>query len=371
MAAPVLFPRHLEPSLREALADTPAIVLVGARQTGKSTLVRALIGTRFRADYVTFDDLNARAAARADPAGFLAGHAGPVILDEVQHVPELFPQIKLRVDTDRRAGMFVLTGSANVLLLPTISESLAGRSEHFTLWPLSQGELASKRESFVDALFAERLRSAEEHSDIRGDVLRRALRGGYPEIIRRTSADRRSAWFRSYTTTILQRDIRDLTQIGQPQELSRLLAIVAARVGSPLNVLDISRALGLPHVTVRRYLTILERLYFIYRVPGWSGGLNARVTHHPKAYLPDSGLLGHLMGVALPRFERDPTLAGSLVENFVVGEIERQREWNRSPTTTYHFRDATNEVDVVLERPDGAVVGIEVKAASSVGSADF
>jgi predicted AAA+ superfamily ATPase len=371
MVKTALFPRYLESSLRDALADTPVLVVVGARQTGKSTLVKRLLGPTFKADYITFDDVTARAAAHADPAGFLAGYAGPLVLDEVQHVPELFPQIKLRVDSHRRPGMYVLTGSANVLLLSKISESLAGRSEHFALWPLSQGELAGKREGFIDALFADRLRTVEENADIRRDVLRRALRGGYPEILRRSRPDRRTAWFRAYTTAILQRDVRELTQIAQPQDLTRLLTIIAARVGSPLNVLDVSRSLDIPHMTVRRYLTILERLFFLHQVPGWSGGLNARVTQHPKAYLPDSGLLAHLMGVDVTRFQKDPTLSGALIENFVVGEIERQRSWNTTAVTMYHFRTTANEVDVVLERPDGMLVGVEVKAASSVGDADL
>ena len=371
MVKTALFPRYLESSLRDALADTPVLVVVGARQTGKSTLVKRLLGPTFKADYITFDDVTARAAAHADPAGFLAGYAGPLVLDEVQHVPELFPQIKLRVDSHRRPGMYVLTGSANVLLLSKISESLAGRSEHFALWPLSQGELAGKREGFIDALFADRLRTVEENADIRRDVLRRALRGGYPEILRRSRPDRRTAWFRAYTTAILQRDVRELTQIAQPQDLTRLLTIIAARVGSPLNVLDVSRSLDIPHMTVRRYLTILERLFFLHQVPGWSGGLNARVTQHPKAYLPDSGLLAHLMGVDVTRFQKDPTLSGALIENFVVGEIERQRSWNTTAVTMYHFRTTANQVDVVLERPDGMLVGVEVKAASSVGDADL
>src|SRR5712691_6875917 len=153
-----LFPRYLEPALRDALVDTPVLVVVGARQTGKSTLVKSLVGPKFKAEYITFDDVTARAAAQADPVGFLAGYTGPLILDEVQYVRELLPQIKLRVDADRRPGMYVLTGSANVLLLPKISESLAGRSEHFTLWPLSQGELSGKREGFIDAIFADRLK---------------------------------------------------------------------------------------------------------------------------------------------------------------------------------------------------------------------
>lgn len=267
--------------------------------------------------------------------------------------------------------MYVLTGSANVLLLPKISESLAGRSEHFTLWPLSQGELAGKRERFIDAVFAPRLPSVHEKTGIRRDVLRRALRGGYPEMMARTQPARRAAWFRSYTTTILQRDVRELTQISNPQDLTRLLTMIAARVASPLNVVDISRSLDIPHMTARRYLTILERLYFAYEIPGWSGGLNSRVIQRPKAYVPDSGLLGYLMGVDIARFEKDPVLAGNLLENFVLGELERQRGWSKAAISTHHFRTTATEVDAVLQRPDGLLVGVEVKASSSVDSSDF
>lgn len=366
-----LFPRHISPALHAGLKDTPILILVGARQTGKSTLAKGLIGPSFTAEYVTFDDVTARAAAQADPAGFLAGYAGPLILDEVQHAPDLFSQLKARVDHDRRPGQYVLTGSANVLLLPKIAESLAGRSELFTLWPLSQGELASRRETFLDMLFKDRIATVSEPADIRRDVLRRALRGGYPDVISRARADRREAWFRAYTTTILQRDVRDLTEIDRPQDLTRILRVVATRAGSPLNVLEVSRALRIPHMTVRRYLTILERLYFVFTVPGWSGGLNTRVTQHPKAFVPDSGLLAHLMGIDIGRFDHDPTLAGALLESFVVGEVERQRGWSRTVVSLYYFRSGPSEVDIVLERADGRLVGLEVKTASSVGAGDF
>ncbi len=366
-----LFPRHIAPAVRASLKDTPILVLVGARQTGKSTLAKGLIGPSFGAEYVTFDDVTARAAAQADPAGFLAGYVGPLILDEVQHVPDLFSQLKARVDEDRRPGRYVLTGSANVLLLPKIAESLAGRSELFTLWPLSQGELSGRKETFLDMLFEDRIPAVSERTDIRRDVLRRALRGGYPEVISRARADRRHAWFRAYTTTILQRDVRELTEIDKPQDLTRILRVVAARAGSALNVLELSRALGIPHMTVRRYLTILERLYFVLMVPGWSGGLGTRLRQHPKAYVSDSGLLANLMGIDIGRFDHDPILTGALLETFVVGEVERQRGWSQVTVSLHYFRSGPSEVDIVLERPDGKLVGLEVKAASSVGAGDF
>lgn len=364
-----LFRRWLAEPLGRAMRDTPIVVVLGARQVGKSTLARELVATRDA--YVTLDDLTVRAAASADPAGFLAAQQLPVVLDEVQHVPELFRQLKLRVDEDRLSGSFVLTGSANVLLLPRIGESLAGRSEYFTLWPLSQGELAGSRERFVDAMFGTRLAPHTERTDVRRDVIRRALRGGYPEVVLRADEPRRSAWFRAYLTAIIQRDVRDISNIDRPGDLALLLRTIAARVGSPLNVLDVSRTLGIPHMTVRRHLAILERLFLVHQLPGWSGGLNSRIAQRPKAYVVDSGLHAHLMGVDLARFDRDPVLAGALLENFVVGEIARQLGWSATRATLHHFRAATTEVDLVLERSDGSVVGVEVKASGSVNAGDL
>jgi len=367
-----MFGRLLDPKVREALKDTPVVVLTGARQTGKSTLAKGLIGAAFPAGYVTLDNLAARAAAQSDPHGFLAGHRGPLVIDEVQHAPDLFPAIKEAVDADRKSGAFLLTGSANVLLLPQISESLAGRAQRFTLWPLSQGELGGKPDRFAEALFASRTLAVKGSGDLRRDTLRRALRGGFPEAISRSTHARRAAWFGAYVESLLERDVRSLAKIEGLAELPDLLALVAARSSSLLNESELSRTLGLVVKTLSRYLTLLERLYLVSRIPAWSRNLGHRVVKHPKIVISDSGLMSHLQKVELARYDVDPTLAGPLLETFVLCELMRQIGWCSIPTSLYHFRThAGEEVDAVLERRDGLLVGIEVKARSTVDGDDF
>lgn len=367
-----MFRRHLDPKVREALKDTPVVVLTGARQTGKSTLARGLIGPAFPAEYVTLDNLAARSAAQSDAHGFLAGHRGPLVIDEVQHAPLLFTAIKEAVDADRKPGAFLLTGSANVLLLPQIAESLAGRAQRFTLWPISQGELAGRLDRFVEAVFTTRPLALKGSGDVRRDGLRRALRGGFPEALSRPTRARRADWFGSYVESLLERDVRSLARIERLAELPDLLALVAARSSTLLNESELSRTLGLVVKTLSRYLTLLERLYLVSRIPAWSGDLGRRVVKHPKIVISDSGLMSHLQKVDLARYDVDPTLAGPLLETFVLCELMRQMGWCSEQTSLYHFRtQAGEEVDAVLERRDGLLVGIEVKARSTVDGHDF
>ena len=224
-------------------------MLVGARQSGKSTLARSIAAGPHPAAYLTFDDAVVLAAATADPEGFIAGSRGPVVLDEVQRVPALFPAIKASVDRDRRPGRFLLTGSANVLLLPKVSESLAGRMELHTLWPLSQGELGGVREGFVERLFGGLAPRLGER-DV--EPVERLLRGGYPPVVERKSARRRESWLRSYVGAVLQRDVRDLANVARLAELPRLLQLLAARATGQLNLADVSRSLGMPQTSVQR-----------------------------------------------------------------------------------------------------------------------
>jgi predicted AAA+ superfamily ATPase len=364
--------RHIAPSLLEALADTPVVLLHGARQTGKSTLVQWVATEKHPARYLTFDDAGVLAAARHDPAGFLAGLEAPLVLDEVQRVPELFLTIKGVVDRDRRPGHFLLTGSANVLLLPRLSESLAGRMEILTLWPFSQGEIEGRREGFVDGVFAETLPRLTDEGTDRGDLTRRLLTGGYPEILERETTPRRSAWFGSYITTILQRDVRDLAHIEGLTALPRLLALLAARVMALVNSAELSRSIGLPLSTLKRYMALLEQTFLIQMVPASSGNLGKRLVKAPRLLLSDSGLAAHLLGADAERLARDPRLLGSLLENFVAMELRKQIAWSRTRPQMFHFRTQTGqEVDLVLEDRSGRIVGIEVKAGATVDSRDF
>ena len=365
--------RLLAGPLREALSDTPAVLINGARQTGKSTLVQSGDLGRENRQYLTFDDPGVLAAARHDPNGFIAGLNLPVTLDEIQHVPELFPVIKAAIDRNRRPGRFLMTGSANVMLLPKLSESLAGRVEILTLWPFSQGELRGAREDFVEVLFS------RTHANWPGkrplvsweELLEAMVAGGYPPAVARHNPARRETWFQSYVMTMLQRDIRDLANIADVTAIPRLLSVVAARAGSLLNFADLSRTMALPQTTLKRYFALLQGTFLLQLLRPWARNLGKRVIQTPKVYLNDSGLLAHALGGTVDRLKTERSLAGAVLENFVLMELRKQSTWSKIRPGLFYWRTASGqEVDFVLEDRSGKVAGIEVKAAATVGSND-
>jgi len=360
--------RNLIVQLSNALADTPVIFLAGARQTGKTTLVQQISRSQ-HAEYFTFDDLSIQSAAAANPQGFIAGLPSCAIIDEVQRVPNVFTAIKYEVDKNRRPGRFILTGSANVLTIPRMAESLAGRIEVHTLRPFSQGELISRKETFIDAVFSGSL----EHRSAGGvsDLIDRITKGGYPEVVQRPAAERRSAWFRNYVATILQRDIKDLADIDGLTQIPDLLKMIAARCANLLNFADIARSLQLPQTSLKRYISLLESIFLTYRLLPWHVNLNSRLTKSPKIYLEDTGLACHLLGISDARLEQDRQLLGQLLECFVVNELRKQNEWSETRPSMYHFRTHTGqEVDCILENAAGSCVGIEIKAAQNVSAGD-
>jgi len=364
--------RALQPTLEAALADTPVVLLHGARQVGKTTLAKSVAARGSR--YLTLDDGPVLAAATTDPDAFIAGLDGPVVIDEVQRAPDLFRAIKSHVDRDRTPGRFLLTGSANVLLLPRASESLAGRMEIVTLWPLSQGELGGRRERFIDALFesskggSPKLRTGEH----RGNIVERIVRGGFPEAASRVDEDRRRAWFEAYLTTILQRDLRDLSNIEALASMPALLSVLAARSSGLLNSADLSRSLSIPATTLRRYLALLEAIFLFVPLPAWTSNLGLRAVKSPKALLADTGLASALLGADRARVTAEPSLLGPLLESFVAMELRKQAGWSRPRVRVSHFRTHLGrEVDIVLEAADGRVAGVEVKAGTAVTQSDF
>ncbi len=370
-----MYKRFLRPLLLAALEDTPVVFLNGARQTGKSTLVRDLAEGERPARYLTFDDAAVLAAARHDPAGFIAGLEGPVIIDEVQLVPDIFPALKFAVDRDRRPGRFLLTGSANVLLLPRVSESLAGRMEILTLWPLSQGEIEGIEENLVDRLFSTPFtlpQTSSKGAGTRADLLDRVARGGYPEAFGRKTEERRRDWFGSYITTILQRDVREIANIEGLTDLPRVLKLLATRASSLHNLADISRSIDIPQSTLRRYLTLLEATFLLSPLPAWSSNMGKRMIKAPKLALSDTGLLTYLLGANKERLAQDSDALGRSLENFVVTELRKQSSWGKTKPQLFHFRmQAGQEVDVVMEDAAGHLIGVEVKASATVTSGDF
>lgn len=362
--------RSIGPSIHRALADTPVVLLNGARQTGKTTLAQA-VADETNAQYLTMDDAATLASACGDPVGFVSNLPRCAVLDEVQKAPDLFPALKRAVDKDRLPGRFLLTGSANVMTLPHLSESLAGRMEVIPLFPFSAGELAGIQEGFLKRLFAGGMPSVQEPA-MREDIPGRVVRGGYPEAIQRTDTDRRAAWFASYVTTILQRDVRDLARVEGLHALPNLLRLLAARASGLLNLADISRDAGVPYTTLTRYLALLETVFLVHQLPAWSPNLGKRLVKAPKLHLVDSGLACHLIGADAHRLSADRQLLGRMLETFVVGELRKQLSWTDPQTRLHHFRtSAGSEVDIALERADGTVVALEVKAGATVTSRDF
>jgi len=368
-----MFHRNLTGQLIEALADTPAVLVNGARQTGKSTLVQSKEVAKDGRHYITFDDPGVLAAARSDPNGFLAGLPLPVTLDEVQYVPELFPVIKAAIDRRRQPGQFLLTGSANVMLLPKISESLAGRMEILTLWPFSQGEMKNHQESFVDSLFSPKpVNWSGKFQKLEWEaLLEHLVAGGYPPAVARHSPSRRDAWFQSYIMTMLQRDIRDLANIADSTAIPRLLSVVATRAGSLLNFADLSRTMALPQTTLKRYFALLEGTFLVQLLRPWARNLGKRVIQTPKVYLNDSGLLTYSLGATVDRLKAEGTLAGAVLENFVMMELRKQCAWSTARPEMFFWRTTSGvDVDFVLEDRAGKVVGVEVKASATLGSQD-
>ncbi len=353
------------------MSDTPVVFLQGPRQSGKSTLVRALVGGRGPARYVTLDDANHLAAARSDPEGFLAGLGESAVLDEVQFAPGLFRALKASVDRDRRPGRYLLTGSADALLVPGIAEALAGRMEVLTLWPLSQAEVEGRAPGFLAGAFsAGPPRCAERRG--RPDLFGRILRGGFPEARGRAAPDRRGAWFDSYVSLMLQRDVREMADVAGLAEMPRLLRMIAARSPGLVNFAEISRALAMPLTTLKRYMALFEAAMIVRYLPAWAGDPGRRLVKAPRILLADAGLACHLLGADEERIRGDPLVLGNILQVFATLEVIREAAASPDPPGLLHYRSSTGrEVDLVAEDRRGRIVGIEIKAAATVGPADF
>lgn len=362
-----MFERHLAPELHAALRDTPVTMLIGPRQSGKSTLAQEFTSQIEGARYRTLDDGITLAAARDDPAGFVDSEASTLIVDEVQRAPDLLREIKASVDRDRRPGRFVLTGSADVLTLPRVAETLAGRMEVLRLWPLSQGEIEGHRDAFLDTLLDGRVETlAAGNAVSKQDLLARIEAGGFPEAVARTGA-RRRRWFDSYLETVLQREVRDLSNVTGFTDLPRLMLLLAARSTGLLSYAGISRDLGMPQTTLKRYLALLEATFLVHTIPAWYRNIGKRLIKSPKLILTDSGLLAQLLGGG----NGVDRLFGPALENFVLMEIVKQASVSDARPSVFHYRTAEGvEVDAVIEPRGGPLCAVEVKAAATLTARD-
>ena len=363
-----LHPRFAAGAVATALKDTPVILVDGPRQCGKTTLVRDLVaGHR---EFLTLDDETVLEAAHSDPAGLLRA-PGRYTIDEVQRAPELLRAIKRRVDLDRQPGRFLLTGSANLLAVPKVAESLAGRMEIINLLPLAQAEIRGRRAGFLDAAFRGKLVKPGELI-LGKNLVETVLTGGYPEMLRRKRPERRRAWARDYIRAIVERDVRDIAEVERLDRIPRLLQVLAHYSGQLINFTQVGGQIGFDDKTTRRYVGILEQLFLVRRLQPWFRNELRRLVKTPKLHFLDSGLLAALLGVTSERVATDRTTFGRLLETFVFSEIVKQVSWIDRTCALFHYRDKDqDEVDLVLEDSAGAVVGVEVKAAATVLAADF
>lgn len=367
-----MYKRNLLPIIQEALSDTPVVFIRGARQTGKTTLSKEIMASGYPASYFTLDNAAVLSSAASDPAGFIRDLKKPAVLDEVQRVPELILAIKEDVDTHRQSGRYLLTGSANVLTLPRVADSLAGRMEVATLWPLSQGEIAGRQENFIGAIFR-KIPDGLEFSELdMQDLTNRIVIGGYPEPVQRPSQKRRGAWFDSYLTTIIERDIRNFSNLHDISAMTRLLKLLASRTAGLRSQSELSRVLAIPNTSLARYLSMLKSIFMIYTLPAWSSNLGSRLIKAPKLFFSDTGIACHLLNLNASRLLGDHTLAGSLFENFVVSELCKQASSCDFRVSLYHFRSHQgHEVDLVIEDGAGKLCGIEIKLTASPTAKNF
>lgn len=365
-----LVPRKAMGLLTEALSDTRVVTLNGARQAGKSTLARLAAQACPNALVRLLDDPATLRAALDDPADFV-DHDGLLVIDEVQLAPELFRSIKVAVDTDPRPGRFLLTGSAQVLALRQLPDALPGRMEIVELWPFSQGEIDRSHDGFIDAAFARGPALSRTSTLRKRDYLERAVRGGFPEAVRR-SPRRRAAFFDSYLTSLIERDVKELAAIERQGDLRRLLALLAGRSGGLLVPATLAGESGVPRTTLNRYLELLTALFLIKQIPAWSAGQTHRAIGTPKLAFVDTGIACHLLGQDATRLGEPDGAAGPMMETFVLMEVARQLTWSSERPRLYHYRTKDRvEVDVVLETPDGRVVAIEVKAGATIRTEDL
>ena len=386
MAWNALRSRFIESRFAEALEDSPVVLIQGPRQCGKSTLAQMVCAPEFLPGaagagnpasrgygYLSFDDDVVRAGAEIDPMGFIAGLPESIVLDEVQRVPGLFTALKLEVDRRPAPGRFVLTGSTNVLAVPTVQDSLAGRLETVRLHPLAQCELYADRpavDGFIDTLFGGNF-PVQQTTRLGPELAERIVSGGYPPALARPFGRRRANWYRNYIDAQVQRDIGALSRIRSLDALPRLLAVAATQTAQLFNVSRLAGPFQLSLPTIGDYIALLERVYLLERLPPWHSNRGKRLVKTPKLHIGDTGLACALLGATAPSLLADRSLLGQLLETFVFQELRRQATWYGGPVEFFHYRDKDQiEVDIVMES-GSRVAGVEVKAGATVTGSDF
>ena len=369
MESPSLLPRRIEPRIAEALLDTPVVLLAGPRQAGKTTLVRH-IAAQQGLRYLTLDDGLTLLSAREDPVGMVRS-LDRAVIDEIQRAPQLLLAIKKSVDEDRRPGRFLLTGSANLMALPTVADSLAGRMETLSLLPLSQSEMALRQANWIDQAFAGRILQASTPA-VGEALVERVLRGGYPEAVARPAGRRRTTWARQYIDALIERDVRDIAHIDKLDQLPRFLRALAHTAGQMCNYTQLGAQVGLDGKTALRYCGVFEQMYLLQRIDVWARNRLSRVVKTAKLQFLDAGLLASLLDLTAQEVAQDRTRFGNVLETFVFGELLKHSTTAQDDYRLMYYRDADKfEVDVVIENAAGQLVCVEVKAAATVKASDL
>lgn len=363
-----MYYRLVADKVRIALTDTRVVLIAGPRQSGKTTLAQTFAGSQ--RPYLSLDDSTTLDAARSDPAGFIRGLDGAVI-DEIQRAPQLLLPIKRSVDADRRPGRFLLTGSASLHALPRVGDSLAGRLETIDLLPLAQCEIRDHRNTFLARALQGKVPTVRA-AVIGTELVDAVLNGGYPEALTRPSAARRQKWLLDYARAIVLRDVRDLAPVDHARQLPKLLRLLAAHSGQITNYSALGAAMGLSHLTARKYTDLLTQLFLARLVPPWHSNEISRITKSPKLHFLDSGLMAALRNLSAARIKSDRGPFGAALETFVLSELLKLVAAHDEPLEVFHFRDRYGaEVDFVLEDANANIIGIEVKAAVTVTGKDF
>lgn len=364
-----IYPRWVEPEIAEALLDTPVILLAGPRQAGKTTLVKQFAAQQ-SLRYITLDDELTLLSAREDPVGFIR-NLDRAVIDEIQRVPQLLLAIKKSVDEDRRPGRFLLTGSANLMALPAVADSLAGRMETLFLLPLSQSEIELKSANWIDSVFSGRILEMNQPA-LGSQLIDRVLGGGYPEALTRSTAKRRITWAKQYLDALIQRDVREIAGIEKLDQLPRFLRVLAQTAGQMCNYSQLGGHLGLDGKTVSRYVGVFEQMYLLKRVDVWAHNRLKRLIKTPKLQFIDSGLLAALLELTTEQVQSDRTRFGSVLETFVFGELLKHVSTANGDYNLMYYRDTDQfEVDLVIENAIGQLVAVEVKATATLKQSDL
>ncbi|WP_202944140.1 MULTISPECIES: ATP-binding protein [Persephonella] len=356
----------MEDILKDAVKTFPAIFISGARQTGKSTLSIELCS-----NYITFDDINAYLSAKNDPVNFIMQIKTPVVLDEVQKVPEVFEAIKKRIDTNRKPNEFILTGSVNILRFRKVKESLAGRLAIFELYPLSIFEVFNKKENLIEKIFSGKFLEESRSNLSFDDLLGFILKGGFPEIHKIESEKMRYIWFSSYVSTYIEKDVLELGEIRNIDKFLTLLNIISSYSGNLINKSKISQFAGIDNKTLDYYLNLLQLIYQIKFLRPFSQNVKKRFIKTPKIYFNDTGLLCYLLGITSINELKKHIYFGNIVETFMFNEFLKHSACSQYPVEIFFYRTTDKkEIDFILKYR-GEYIAVELKTSSTVSEKDF